>query len=82
MRVQHYLDCMWARGAAVNIPKVVGDGLQPALRRELMTTLCKTIVQRVPLFVDGGDDFVASLAERVTFQCFPSGEWIVRTSSL
>jgi len=80
-RATNHLDCMWARGAAVNIHPVL-EPLQPILRKDVMNTICRTIISRVPLFNDLSVEFTQSLSEVVTFAAYPLGEWVIRKGTI
>jgi len=79
-RVNHYLDCMWARGSAIDMHFV--NDLHPVLRKEMMVTLCRSIISKVPLFAGFDFETTQALAEQITFAVFPSDEYIMRKGTI
>ena len=81
-RVRNYFDCMYVRGAAVNFKKMIASELQPSLRKDVMMTICHSIICRVPLFQDTTTEFTQNLAEAFQFEAYPVHEWVVRKGSI
>ena len=81
-RVRNYFDCMYVRGAAVNFKKMIASELQPSLRKDVMMTICHSIICKVPLFQDTTTEFTQNLAEAFQFEAYPVHEWIVRKGSI
>lgn len=80
-RADHYFEYLWAKTQGVEIQESIED-LNPSLRTEVMSHICRDAVNSVPLFKDRGADFISSIVQVLSFQSFPQGEWLMRKHTI
>ena len=80
-RASSFFEYLWAKTKGVEIREVVAD-LNPSLKRDIMSHICRDAVNSVPVFASRGDEFISAITEVLSFQAFPQSEWLTRKGTI
>ncbi|MDF1664368.1 MAG: ion transporter, partial [Planctomycetota bacterium] len=81
VRVRGYYEYLWESRMAYDESSIIDD-LPPSLQAELLLFINRGIIEKVPIFVNVGEDFIREIAVALKAVVFSPGDLIVRRGEM